>query len=1049
MPLLEPLPTELQFLESAVERSPAIVTPETPLLDAIALMSASYSRTLLSSDGIGEENSQTPSNYVLVMDGLRLVGLLRARDVVKLTALQMNFAGVTTKEVMTQPAITLEKSKLQGIFTVLGLFRQYQISHLPILNERGELLGVITSESIKQVLPTANFLKSRSVVEVMNPNVVCALATTSVLSLARLMTEQQVSCVVLVNEKSDRSRKALGIVTERDIVKFQALKLDMSETPVNKVMSTPLFSVKAEDSLWVAYQKMQHHHVRQLAVCDAQGRLLGLIAQSQIQESVDPAQMYKAIKQLQHSVRRLEAEKIALLTNRNAELEQLVQQRTAQLQEQAECDRLLATIAHRIRQSLNLAEILNATVFEVRQFLQTHRVIIYPMAVEANSVALVESVDPRWGSILDMALSNPCFAEVYKDGCIQAIEDIYRANLPPRELECLTQFHTRASLVVPILQNEQTTSNPLWGMLIAHHCGEPRSWEQSEIDLLNRLSTQVAIAIQQSSLFEQAQLELKERQQAEERVRCLNAELEQRVIERTQKLLDTNAQLEAEIDKRHQAEAYLQKGQEFLKAVLNNIEAGIVACDAAGNLTLFNKSTQKLFNLPHPIPPQNQWGEYYNFCLSDGKTPTNREEIPLFRALNGEYVHDVELTIVSPSHPTRTVLASGQPIVNLEGVKIGAVVAMQDITERKIAEAALKQSEERFRNLVEQTNDWVWEVDKNFVFTYVNPQVESLIGYSPEQIIGKTLFEFMSEDEAQRLSTILDYVTAEQEAFTHLEETLICQDGHTIVCETSGLPLFNNQGVFQGYRGIARDITERKRVERQIRKALTKEKELSELKSRFVTMASHEFRTPLTTILAAAESLEYYNKKWTEEKKITYLQRIQSTVKHMTDMLSDVLLLGKADAGKLALNTQPLLLEEFCQELVEEINLNQENKGRVKLITIGEPRSILVDEKILRHILTNLVSNAIKYSPGGEEVTFTVCFEKSGIIFKIEDRGIGIPLEDQKRLFEPFHRAKNVNTIPGTGLGLAIVKKSIEVHGGRITVQSEVGKGTVFTVTLP
>ena len=266
---------------------------------------------------------------------------------------------------------------------------------------------MITSESIDQVLPTANFLKSRSVVEVMNPDVFCASATTSVSSLARLMTEQQVSCVVVVDVEDDRPRKPLGIVTQQDIVQFQALKLDLSKTPVNRVMSTPLFSVKPKDSLWVAYQEMQQRHVRRLGVCNAQGELLGLIAQSQIQKAVDPAQMYKAIKQLQHSVKRLEAEKIALLTNRNAELEELVQQRTAQLQEQAECDRLLATIAHRIRQSLNLEEILKATVFEVRQFLQTHRVIIYPMAVEANSVALVESVDPRWGSILDTAISNP------------------------------------------------------------------------------------------------------------------------------------------------------------------------------------------------------------------------------------------------------------------------------------------------------------------------------------------------------------------------------------------------------------------------------------------------------------------------------------------------------------------------------------------------------------------------------------------------------------------------------------------------------------------
>jgi signal transduction histidine kinase len=233
-----------------------------------------------------------------------------------------------------------------------------------------------------------------------------------------------------------------------------------------------------------------------------------------------------------------------------------------------------------------------------------------------------------------------------------------------------------------------------------------------------------------------------------------------------------------------------------------------------------------------------------------------------------------------------------------------------------------------------------------------------------------------------------------------------------------------------------------------MRKALATQKELAELRAGFVTMASHEFRTPLTTILAAAESIEHYRYKWAEEKKIAYLQRIQNSVKHMIAMLNDVLILGKVEARKIEVNPEPLDLENFSRELVDEVQLSNV-EYRIDFAIQGECGTACVDEKLLRHILSNLLSNAIKYSPKGSKVYFAVACQNGVGEFKIRDEGIGIPLEDQKRLFEPFHRCKNVGKIPGNGLGLAIVKKSVELHGGKLAFASEVGKGTTFTVTMP
>ena len=239
------------------------------------------------------------------------------------------------------------------------------------------------------------------------------------------------------------------------------------------------------------------------------------------------------------------------------------------------------------------------------------------------------------------------------------------------------------------------------------------------------------------------------------------------------------------------------------------------------------------------------------------------------------------------------------------------------------------------------------------------------------------------------------------------------------------------------------------KAESEIRKALEKEKELNELKSRFVSMVSHEFRTPMSTILFSAGLLESYSNKWSEEKKLVHIRRIQSSIQHMTTLLNDVLLIGKAEAGKLEFNPVPIDLEKFCREIVEDIQLSDNNQHKIMFTITGSCAEAKMDEKLLRHILSNLLSNAVKYSSPNTAVEFNLINEKDKATFQVKDTGIGIPPADLERLFETFHRAKNVGTIPGTGLGLAIVKKAIDLHRGIIGVQSEVDIGTTFTVTLP
>ncbi|WP_017714879.1 hybrid sensor histidine kinase/response regulator [Kamptonema formosum] len=225
--------------------------------------------------------------------------------------------------------------------------------------------------------------------------------------------------------------------------------------------------------------------------------------------------------------------------------------------------------------------------------------------------------------------------------------------------------------------------------------------------------------------------------------------------------------------------------------------------------------------------------------------------------------------------------------------------------------------------------------------------------------------------------------------------------------------------------------------------------EISEKKTRHLSIASHELRNPLTTILLSAETLAFNLDRWDDQKKRRYLHFIQGAAENMSQVIEDVLVIGRAEAGKLELKPALLELENFCRNLVEELLLGSSKQHRIIFTRTGTHGAAVMDKQLLRQILMNLLCNAIKYSPTGSTINFTLNYQPSRAVFRIQDAGIGIPPEEMHRLFEPFYRCSNVNSICGNGLGLAIVKKAVELHRGEIAVESEIGAGTTFTVTIP
>ena len=403
-----------------------------------------------------------------------------------------------------------------------------------------------------------------------------------------------------------------------------------------------------------------------------------------------------------------------------------------------------------------------------------------------------------------------------------------------------------------------------------------------------------------------------------------------------------------------------------------------------------------------------------------------------------------------------------------------------------------QEREQWLARTLKSMGDAVITTDPQGLVTFMNPVAEALTCWRQEEVLGNDLTQvFQTINEITRDVVENPVALAIKEGVTVGLENhtlLITKEGTEIPIDDSAAPIKDDAGKILGAVLVFHDVTEqqqiqallqktneelelrvaesiaqlrqaneqlrteiarRQRLESELLLNLEKERELSELKSRILATISHEYRTPLTTILSSIELLERYGSRLTEEKKQKHFERIQSSVKYLTQLVNDVLYINQAEAGSLEFAPALLDVEELARELVEEFQLNAAGKHTIIFECQGASTQAFLDEKLLQLILRHLLSNAIKYSPEGSQVRLELVFEQSEVIFRISDQGIGIPSADKEQLFNTFFRGSNIGITPGVGLGLVIVKKCVDLHEGEIVVDSEVGVGTTVTVTLP
>jgi PAS domain S-box-containing protein len=372
----------------------------------------------------------------------------------------------------------------------------------------------------------------------------------------------------------------------------------------------------------------------------------------------------------------------------------------------------------------------------------------------------------------------------------------------------------------------------------------------------------------------------------------------------------------------------------------------------------------------------------------------------------------------------------------------------EEIEKLKIAEDSIQNQLSFMSILLDTIPNPIFIRDAQKIYTGCNKAFEEFLGIKKENVLGKTIFE-TAQYEVARIEDKWDeelLKTGEAQSY----ETL-AYDGYGVVHDVLVYKgSFNKaDGTLGGVVGVMLDITEFKKLQKEILKALNKEKELNELKSRFISVASHEFRTPLTTILAAADLLEMYGREWPNEKYYEYLRNVQNAVLYMNELINDVLTVNKSESDNIKFTPSETNLYELLSGILDNIKLSAPENINFDFDYTLQENIFELDSKLITQITTNLLSNAIKYSPKGGKVSFRITKEFDNLLLSISDEGIGIPKDDQELLFEPFHRGQNVGAISGTGLGLSIVKKSTQIHHGTLSINSEVNKGTEIIITLP
>ncbi|MEI8372255.1 MAG: MASE3 domain-containing protein [Planctomycetota bacterium] len=511
----------------------------------------------------------------------------------------------------------------------------------------------------------------------------------------------------------------------------------------------------------------------------------------------------------------------------------------------------------------------------------------------------------------------------------------------------------------------------------------------------------------------------------------------------------------------------LAKKQEFLNAVLDNIRDGIVACDADGMLTLFNPTTREFHGIPEMSIPAEDWPQHFDLYLPDGTTLMRKEDVPLYRALQGETVQNSEMVIAPKQGMPRFLLVDGRQLI-VDGKLVGAVAVLHDITEnrqaiaaRKRAEEMVRASEKKYRTYINNSPAGVFVTDLTGHYMEVNASACRLLGYSETELTQLGISDIVAPEDVQSAMTAF-YELLHTGSAVNAEFCFVRKDGSRFFMSVDAVKVREDRVI-----GFCLDITKRINAERslkqqseslqqsnqKLKEAHNRAEAASRSKSEFLANMSHEIRTPMTAILGFADILL---EDLVTDEAIESAQIIKRNGAHLLNLINDILDLSKIEAGKYTADFQKCSPGNIAAEVISLMKVRSDAKGLMLTFEVrGDiPENITTDPIRLRQSLINLIGNSIKFTEvGSVRVVMRLDAKPNGeskLAFDVIDTGIGMSEEQMGLLFRPFSQVDGSATrrFGGTGLGLAISKRMAELLGGDISVRSSPGQGSMFSLSI-
>ncbi|MEM9163884.1 MAG: PAS domain S-box protein, partial [Cyanobacteria bacterium P01_F01_bin.4] len=1026
--------------------------------------------------------------------------------------------------------ITAVRSQLQDFWWPMELMCKHRIRHLPVVDDQGQVTGLLTHESLQQLLRPVDLLQLRSAADVMVTEVICAQPDESILSLTQRMADHRVSCVVIVDKRQGK-RRPIGMVTERDIVQFQMLELDFEHIQAQTVMSAPIISVQHTDSLWRVRQLMQTHRIARMVVTDGSGALLGLVTQTSLLSLMSPFEMFKTVETLQQKVHQLESDRLALLEIRNAELEQQVQARTAELQDQVKRAETLAVLAKaeleerkRVEAALRQSESRYATLTDAapvgifRTDAEGNCLYVNDCWCRVAGLTPAEAAGQGWVKGLHPEDRDLIYAEWYRcaqdnvpfqleyrfqrsDGKVtwvygQAVAERDEVGNLVGYIGTLTNISDRKHIEAQQQQSQQALQDSE---------ATNRAIIQAIPDLLIRMDAQgnyssmvngrgvnvldPSDTIQQSSVYDILPAEI-----ARRRMHYTQKALETQTIQTYEQTLDTKGELHYEevsitvldnnevliiirdvTDRKltdialqqlnqtlettvEQRTIDLRQSQKMLQLVIDTIPQRVFWKDRAFRYLGCNQHFAKDAGLDSPA----QIISKDDFSLIWAESSAS-----LYRADDVDVMENeiVKINYEEPQHRADGSQAwlrtSKIPLHDDQGQVIGVLGTYEDITDRKQAELALQENEAKLRAIFSLAAVGIVQVDSStHQFLKVNQKFCDILGYTETELLEKTFGEITCpNDMASSLTQVKKLYAGDISEFS-MEKRYVRKDGSRVwahatvsmVCRADGTPDYNVI--------VVKDISDRKRAEEKLHQTNAELARATRLKDEFLANMSHELRTPLNAILGLSEGLKdgaFGELSLIQRRSLTTIER---SGRHLLELINDILDLAKIEAGKLELHLESVSINQLCQSSLAFVKQQAMQKRiQLKVDLATDRHDIAVDERRIRQVLINLLTNAVKFTPDGGTVTLSVnrvpADPETGLpasmAFSIQDTGIGIAQTEMDTLFQSFVQIdSSLNRQQmGTGLGLALVKRIAELHGGQVTVESEVGQGSRFTVRLP